>query len=244
MARMISTGLAVAAAMLTLSAHAEPALGAFLADAGDAVVVSGPGKAGSPLREGGSATAFSFRLPRGASCQRDSAEGGYRVQSYMVPARDDPGSLVYTDAGPDGPGRFPLYDVTTSQFVNQQTANADAPGQPGTIVNLPAFSYAVYAPGELPPGRYNIGVACSLLNKTTRFWNVETVVTSARGDKPAQVRWTVPAAPATPSRSGLPSAGVLVGATLVIVLVGAGLARRCHRSGRLQRPLTTPLEDR
>ena len=67
-----------------------------------------PGKAGSAtativvggsddetVARGGSATEFSLALPDGAACPGDSATGNWRVQSFLVPAADDPGTFTY-----------------------------------------------------------------------------------------------------------------------------------------------------
>jgi hypothetical protein len=71
---------------------------------------------GTPLSAGASNTPFGIRLPDGAACSGDSATGGYRVQSYMVPTSVDPATLVFGAAGPDPLGlgdnfAQALYDV-------------------------------------------------------------------------------------------------------------------------------------
>lgn len=234
-----AVGGAAGAALVALYLHAVPALAAPASVTGEAVVISPPPRA-KPLSSGGSATAFSLRLPPGASCQGDSADDNYRVQSYMVPAADNPAALSYASEGPEGTGRFPLYDVTGSPFVNVQTANVDEPGGAGTIVNIATFSYAVFPPGELAPGRYDVGIACTLNNRTTRVWNVETLVARAPEDKPAQLRWAVPGVSSQSDNSNFPLAAALA-VSLLVALAAYALVRR-QRSGH-RSALTTPSEE-
>lgn len=242
--RRRTRAVSLAAAYVTLSASLWPlaALGAPSVDADKAVVVAGSGER-KPLGEGGSATAFSLRLPSHASCQGDSAHDNYRVSSYMVPVSDDPAAVHYMSEGPEGPGRFPLYDFSTRPFTDAQTADADTPGKSGPIVDIATFSFGVYAAGEFPPGRYNIGIACTLFRRTTRFWNAQIVVLAAPDDKPAGVRWVaIGTAPAKGGRGG--SAAFAAGvAALGAAAVWAGWSRRQHRSGRRPPRRTQPLEE-
>lgn len=136
-----------------------------------------------PVSGGGPDTPFSIRLPEGAACPGDSANEGYRVQSYMVPSSVPPAEVDYDGLGP-APNAFgdratfrqPLYDTATSWFVSAMTAEADSPGEPGPIVNIPSFSFDVYrGTHELPMGSYNVGIACTLMNEPVRYWNTELV---------------------------------------------------------------------
>lgn len=185
---------------LTLSGipHASAA-----ANAGSLEVVKpfdGTSEAGQPLSGGASATPFSFLLPAGAACAGDSANDGYRVQSYMVPAAVDVGSLTFDSAGPVpttiGSGfRQPLYTSTFSPYVNAQTANAfPAPG-PGPVVNIPAFSLGLWEPGNVPAGAYDVGIACTLgppsATQLDQYWNVQIEVVADAADEPAGLTWTV-----------------------------------------------------
>lgn len=206
----------------------------------DAVVVSGS-DADVTLHSGGSATEFSLRLPEGASCPGDSTDANYRVQSYMVPVEDDPGALRYTSVGPEGKNRFALYDTTTSSFVNILTAQADGPGEPGAVVNIAKFNFAVFEPGQLPPGRYDVGIACSLFNETVRYWNVEMAVVRAVDDEPAQIRWTV----AGTNRSEPAVGGMSAPAIAVVVAVGAAAVafRRIRRPKVSSPALAESLEE-
>lgn len=159
---------------------------------------------GQPIASGTSATEFTFTLPDGAACTGDSANDGYRVQSYMVPAAVDPASLQFNFDGPipTGTGASfsqPLYDVGTSAYLNGQTANATNPGGPGPVVNVPAFSFAVWAPGDIGAGTYNVGIACTLGPASTtqndKFWNATMTIAVAAAGGPAQITWVAASPP-------------------------------------------------
>ena len=166
---------------------------------------------------GGSATPFAVHLPAGASCAGDSAHRDYRVQSYMVPASVDPATLTFGSVGPQPHAygtnlRLPLYGPTNSGYVNAQTANADHASDPGAIVNVPAFSFGVFRPGDVPAGTYNIGIACTKgpasLTQLTAFWNAQIVLAASAIDTPAGLTWAAPgaAAPAKTPGAGTPGA--------------------------------------
>jgi hypothetical protein len=98
------------------------------------------------------------------------------------------------------------------------------------IVNVPSFSYAVFSPGMIAEGRYHIGIACTLINDTVKYWSTDIVVTSAAADKPAGFRWRA-AEPAS-TTSGRSSRGVLalVGVAAASAVAVVALYRR--RAGR------------
>lgn len=230
--RMVALAVAVAAGGVgATAAYAAPGK-----DAGDAAIVAGP-QTTRTLGGGGSATEFSLRLPQGASCPGDSANDGFRVQSFIVPAADDPGALRYRSIGPVGPGRYALYDVFTNPYVQAQTAQADAPGGPGRIVNLPSFSFEAFPPGELGEGPYRVGIACTLLNETLRYWDASLVLERTADDKPAGLRWKAPVVGGHKGRA-VPrvATATLLGAAAAVAVLG--LARR-----RSRRAVPTPSVD-
>lgn len=160
----------------------------------------GSAEAGQPLSAGGSATPFSFVLPTGAACAGDSANDGYRVQSFIVPATVDVDGLTFDAAGPAPSDigtafRQPLYTVDLSPYVDAQTANATTPGGPGPVINLPGFSLGVYEPGNVPAGTYTVGIACTVGPASTtqldRYWTTQLAVAADATDEPAGITWTV-----------------------------------------------------
>jgi uncharacterized protein (TIGR03382 family) len=200
-----------------------PAVSARAQDVGGAVV--------SP-NEGGSATPFSVRLPDGSTCPGDSANDGYRVNSYMVPGAVDPAEITYDGLGPTPAAygdhstfREPLFDIETNSFASAQTADAETPGEPGPIISIPMFSFGVYAPGDLPAGRYHIGIACTLINEIVTIWDAEIVVTRSNDDEPAQIRWRV--ADGSRASTGTSNVGAPV-AVLAVVVVVLVRRRRQH----------------
>lgn len=187
---MITRTLLAATAVLVL---ASPPTGAQEVEVATARIVD---QAGSPQRGGGSLDAFTLQLPTDASCPGDSADEGYRVNSYMVPAAEAPEAVTYDGLGPTPKvhGRYegfrqPLYDVGSAFFVSALTADADQPGAPGQILQPPLFDFGVYAPGDLPAGTYRVGIACTLLNEVARVWDAELRVVEDPTDEPAGIRW-------------------------------------------------------
>lgn len=176
--------------------------------AGDAQVVTpaeGTSAGGLPLTGGSAATPFTLQLPSGASCRGDSANDGYRVQTYMVPERIDPATLQFGSVGPVPVGtgtafRQPLFKTTSDPVVNTQTAAATRTPGPGPIVNIPAMNFSVYREGDIPAGTYNVGVACTKgpasPTQLDTYWNTKLVVTAAPGTAAAAITWTVPSPPA------------------------------------------------
>jgi hypothetical protein len=163
---------------------------------GDVVVVSST-DGSHELTHGGSATKFSLRLPPGAACPGDSANDQWRVQSFVVPATDDPSTFKYTSVAPAGDGRYALYDVQTHPLINSLTQENLAPGQPGVIPAIPPLSFAVFPPGTLPSGTYRVGIACTLFRATAKYWDTQLVLTATPSDKPGQLEWRLASVPAT-----------------------------------------------
>ena len=212
---------AAAVARLAIPAGAAATPGV---EPGRAVVVSSADAGASPRERGGSRTQFSLRLPPGSSCPGDSANDGYRVQSFIVPGADDVSTLTFRSVSPQVPGGYALYDLVTNPFIQAQTADARAPGQPGLIINIPNFSFAVFPPGRLPPGRYHVGIACSLHNNTVRYWSTDLVLSAAPDDQPAHLRWQVADLPLHHQRGFV--APVLIGGAGVAILTTIVLWRR------------------
>jgi len=215
-------------AFIGLVAGGTPAYGTPAIDAGRVTVVTREGSKNA-IAGGGSATEFSIMLPAGASCPGDSAHDGYRVQSFIVPAADDPGSLRWRSIAPEGPGRYALYDVFTSPYVQMQTAEAETVGGPGRIVNVPTFSFAVFPPGELSVGPHRIGIACTLMNETVKYWEAEVALKEASTDRPAGFRWTVLAIPSPKGTRKAPVAAIAASAAIIAGLIAIAIARRRHQ---------------
>jgi hypothetical protein len=203
---------------------------------GDATVVEGDSE--RALARGGSATKFSLALPDGAACPGDSATGNWRIQSFLVPATDDPGTFTYQSTKPAGEGRWALYPLDTRSYINRLTAVANEEGGPGVIDERPVFSFVLFPPGTLPDGSYKVGFACTRWNETYRYWDTEIIITNTDADEPAQLEWEVAGGPAASGSSSSSSAGPVVIGLVVVILAGAVVAVVIRR-GRRTRPLVS-----
>ncbi len=198
---------------------------------GDAIVVAHP-DSDEALGGGGSRDLFSLKLPDGAACPGDSANDGYRIQGFMVPATDDPATLRYKSIQPEGDGRWGLFDEYTTSYAQILTAKRDEPGGPGLIINIPRFTLAVFPPGELGPGRYRIGIACTLYNETVRYWDSEMTVTRDPSDEPAEITWSVVGFTGNHGSAVSSTAMVLMVSAVGLVVIGLAMRVRRIRASR------------
>ncbi len=166
---------------------------------------------GAPLSSGNSNTPFQFKLPNFSVCTGDSANDGYRIQSYLVPQSVDLDTLRFDSSGPApvaGQFRAPMFDTAGNPYANILTAAASPAPGPGPIIQpLPSFDFAVYDTNTflLQPGVYNVGIACTVGNETSptqldKYWNtVMTLTANAAEPGPAKVTWAFGAAPVAPT---------------------------------------------
>lgn len=231
-ARHGSIGAAVACTaslgLVGLSFVGSPKAGAAHLSAGDAEVVD---PTGGPLTSGGSSTDFQFKLPLGAACTGDSANGMYRIESYLVPQSVDLDTLKFDSSGPvpvAGEYRTVLYESDSNPYVSKLTAQAiPAPG-PGVIIQpLPSFNFAVYPAGFLEPGDYSIGIACTLgppsnPDQLDKLWATGlTLATDPADTGPAKIRFTItelgaPAIATTTTLAISPANGAAFGAEVTL----------------------------
>lgn len=187
-------------ALVFASSYADPGAASLPPGVAELVQASGgTSQSGRSIDGGAADTAFSLQLPAGAACSGDSTSGGYRVQSFMVSDSVDPSTLTFGANGPQPPTvgdglRQPLYGLSTKSFVNAATNLADEPGGEGAIINIPDFHFGVFRPGELPPGRYHVGIACTKgpasAEQLDRYWVTALEVSgAAAGAAPAGLTW-------------------------------------------------------
>lgn len=200
--KIVSGAAAVAVALAGVSTLSLPAAEAGHLGAGAVEVVNPVG--GAPLSSGRSSTNFRLKLPTGAACTGDSANAGYRIQSYLVPQAVDLDTLKFDSSGPvpaAGQYRSALIDSNANPYVDQQTANAVPAGGPGPIIQpLPSFNYAEFAPPfgtYIPAGVYNIGIACTLgppgSAQLDNYWNTVMIITTDLTDPgPGDISFVVP----------------------------------------------------
>ncbi len=208
MRRTIKKALAGVTAMAT-AAIVAPLMTAAPAFASPPSAQSG---AGLTPTSGIGSTPFNLTLPLGAACSGDSAGGGWRWQTYMVPATVDPSTLQFNANGPVPAGvgatyRQPLFDVFGTPLVDQSTAIADTAGGPGLILNVPQTNFEVFSAGDIPAGAYNVGVACTLgppsATQLDRYWNLKMTFSSNPAGGTAQVSWAQGALPDAPTLTTL-----------------------------------------
>ncbi len=171
--------------------------------------------------------------PPDNACPGDTATGNFRWNTFMVPSSVDVGTMTYNNQGvitPDGqPVRRPLFSALGgSALVNRNTAVTT-----GQIVGTSTVSFAVWAPGDIGPGSYKIGYACTKVPalgqpaETERFWQVEIAVTADAAGGPAQIAWTT-GTPTTTTTTVAPTTTVagattttVAGATTTTTVAGA-----------------------
>ncbi|MBA2608266.1 MAG: hypothetical protein H0U92_04980 [Actinobacteria bacterium] len=241
-------GMVASAVMLLLSAAPLMTGARAAATNGGAATVTTPNSGtggGQPLASGTKTTAFSLKLPNGAACTGDSANDGYRVQSYHVPSTVDPASLTYDATGPipNGVGasfRQPLYQTNSSPYVDAQTAPASPAPGPGPVVNIPAFDYSQYDATTLPAGTYNIGIACTKgaasATQLDKYWNAPVTIA-------ADGSWTA-AAPSGGTTTSTTVAGAttttISGATTTTTTAGGATTTTVAGGTATTTPTTRP----
>lgn len=199
-------------------------------DAGRVLIVDGrdPDRA---LERGTSTSEFRVLLPSGATCPGDSMHDQWRLQSFMVPAGVDLGTLRYGGIGPEGVDHYALFTADAAQHSYNNELLPPSPSG-GVEVNLPAlpvFSFEAVSGVPLSEGDYVIGVACTYFGATARYWDTPIVVTGSSAGRSTDFRWRLASAPV--SSTGADSSPLWVGmaATLLVVLaVAVALQRRRH----------------
>jgi hypothetical protein len=193
-------GAVVSAVMLVAGLGSGVRVSAAGTNAGSLLVLTGPSfpTVGQPLTAGDADDRFLLQPPAGAACSGDSATGGYRIQSFMVPASVDPATLTFGSLGPipNDVGanlRQPLYAQGTG-FIDGNTAIGT-----GALTGIPALDFGVFSGPDgstlAPPGAYKIGLACTLggasATQQDKYWSVQvTFAATAAGS----ITFTVAAA--------------------------------------------------
>jgi len=164
-------------------------------DVGDVVLI---GLDGDPIRSGDASTRFLVRLPEGSACPGDSANDQWRVNTFLIPAAQDPLDVQFGSSGPEPPwtsGMYPLFDNSTNlPIVFTMLRRNPIAGSPGVIESVPETGFGVVADNQFPGGDYRLGIACSYFAQTTQFWDTELTMSAA-----PDVTWTVSATTPTPS---------------------------------------------
>lgn len=186
-------GTVISAFMLVFgvaATHVGPAAAA-IAESGTVRIAN---ETGGPLSSGGSATVFAMTPPSGAACPGSGAgTPSYRWQTFFVAASVDASALAYASGPkPVAGGAFvsPMYDSAGSNPVTNQNPSASPLG---LISGIPTVSFSAFSPGNVAPGDYKIGFACTLAGATVSFWSTTVTVVTDTADAPARFTWTVAA---------------------------------------------------
>lgn len=201
-ATTVSAAVAVVGALLGSvgTVRAAPAAPVVTpVDAGQATVAEPD--ASREITEAGSAAPFTLLLPDDAECPGDSANDQWRLQSFVVPSGVDMSAIEFDGYGPVVDGGMPLFRATSEPFTDFLAENEDA-GQPGQMLEIPAFSMFVFTNGELQPGSYRIGLACTYFRELGPYWDAEIEIASAPDDEPAGFTWKVTSDPGPAKLAG------------------------------------------
>lgn len=206
-------------------------------DSGD-VIIADADDPSTALTGGDGTTAFVVRLPDGSACPGDSFNDQWRVQSFMIPANDDVGSLSYGVIGPEGEQQLALFgaDEAASSFANILMPANSVAGQPGRIASTPPFSLAVAAGETISSGTYRIGIACTLFGDTDRYWDAEIEVSQASNGLPDDLSWRLSGTPVQPEERddgalrALPVVSGVVGAVAIGGFVLSRIVLRRYNS--------------
>jgi len=241
--RWRAAAVVIASASIAMSARAaagapvDPVDAVDAVDAG-AVVLVNPTKPSSDITHGGASTQFSLRLPDGAVCPGDSANDQWRVQSFIIPAGDDPARIDYGAIGPEpvGNGRYALFEVDTTPYVHQLTLRNPEAGHPGVIAVIPSLSFEVVAGEHIPSGNYRIGLACTYFGATRTYWDTDIIITDPPGSKADALKWRLAGLPESVNESDASSGpslglgvGVAAGGACALAIAYAGWRRRGRR---------------
>lgn len=182
--RLVTVAIAVLALMIgssatVASANADP-VGTPHRE-GD-VSITDPHNQTKPVTHGGAKTQFSLKVP--GTCPGDSAHDQWRVQSFIIPADQDPIEIEYGAIGPHpyGNGRYAMFGVDTTPYVNELLNRNEVAGQPGLIPQMPPFSFNVIAGERIPTGTYRVGASCTYFGRTAYYWDTQVIITDTKID--------------------------------------------------------------
>jgi hypothetical protein len=169
------------------------------------------------LKTGGSGTPFAFALPQGAACPGDTAHKFFLLDSYVLPATTNPGTVSFRGGVPKQGTDLVAVDGEPYEAVN--TAE-----NTGAIPGLPTFSWAAYAHhlNILGAKTFNFGIMCAnRYGAATTYWNAEVAFTASSTD-PGGFTWTVIGVPK--ATSGGTSVATVAGVAIGVAAVGGVLA--------------------
>jgi hypothetical protein len=150
---------------------------------------------------------FKFNAPTPLYCQGSGPVDGYQLNTFMAPLAANPANFAWS-AGVPSAGTNPagfyerMYQASDGSPVSFLAVDSVAnPGNGEYLASWPNpfmdFSWA--GPGFIPPGSYQIGLACVSQAHTTRYWvSAVTITSNPTTGGTSQLNYsygTVPAAP-------------------------------------------------
>lgn len=161
------------------------------------------------------------------ACPGDSMHDQWRIQGFLIPESVDPAGVHYGAESPKVPGGFGLWDWRGNNFAQILLKANSVANQPGYLNSIDMLSMKFYPAGTVAPGRYRLGVACTLWRDTHRYWDVGITVSAPAAD--GTFRWTVDGVAATTSSDSGSVPLVAVASAVVVALIAGLLWRRRHR---------------
>ena len=171
--------------------------------------------------------------PTAASCPGDSANAGFRVESFLIPASVDPTTLHFFGGQPQvngaNVGANLIQSGPNAPYVLEDTAPANGGTPYGQIFQpIPPFSMSRYLNARsslFPTGNYLMGIACADTNENlTNFW--DTPVSINREANNGVGTYTIPNPPASTPEVPLP----LLLPLGAVALLGSGVWAQRRRS--------------
>ena len=166
-------------------------------------------------------------LPQDSTCPGDSANDQWRIDSFLLPAGEDPMDMVYTATGPEPAwtaGRYPLFGQAdglpiSAQFLQRNTVV----GKPGKILSIAVSSFTMVAQNQFPGGEYTLGMICTYFNQPALYWDAAITISAAPADgDPTKLTWTLH--PPEGGEASIAAAGVKDDGTNWLLIVTSGAA--------------------
>lgn len=208
--------LAIAAGLATAAVGAAALVGPLGAGALPAGTPATAGQTISPSA-GTSETVITLTLtPPNNVCPGDTATGNFRWTTYMVPESVDPATLTYNASGPIAPGAGVFAQPLFSAIGGAPQVNKNTAVSTGQITGTQTVNFALFTPGQIAPGNYEIGYACTKAGQTERFWSTLITVTSSSTGGPAQIAWTTATTPPSTTTTTPATSTTVPGATTTV----------------------------
>jgi hypothetical protein len=186
---------------------------------------------GTTLGSGASNAVFTVKLPAGAACSGDTANGGYHVYSYLVHAGVDVTTVTFVNFPSQGYG---FVDNSATYYGPANTAI-----NTGQVINIPNnFQWSKLVgtdSGSLPKsellysgssGVWEAGLACANSSGVVKDnWNTEVTFSASAGDANGFTWAAVPGVPAQAPEVPLPVVLPIVALAAAGITWGVGRRR-------------------